>query len=494
MKNTGLVVAILLVALSSRAQITYNAPTSVSVIDYPATIPCPYNGAACRAGHGSLTGANYCLVPSEFPNTTICRVTDQNTVSTNRYYFNTSCDAGSEVNDWNINDDRFTICAAGNTQMLFSFNTATNTATQDTSFVSPGSTSPYFSYTQPYIMYHGHLNDSNDLAIFSYDTTSLGNPAGVPVVDIGTACSIAGLTRNSIANMGQGVTVSGDDQTFGVLGSSTVGQGSSGMIYVVAWNRTNGCCYWNTNTGSISGAGCIQTGTVDIADRFTVHNTRLGKGGTWMKVAPETCTGTCTTGEWNYFWQVGTTHVTIDTGRDGCGHTAAGYSHRVNKCNGATDPDGLFSAPFDSPDTTTSLPASYPSPSGADGAHISWANDNSSDSNPFIAIFQGTSVAVVHGWDNEILAVSPNGGNVYRLLHTYATPALLFTPGSVSQDGKYVLWTTDWDGMLGNADGRAVACTAGTTNCRTDVFVAVLPLNGSSFSSAPTGLTIIAVK
>jgi hypothetical protein len=71
-------------------------------------------------------------------------------------------------------------------------------------------------------MYHGHLNGTNDLALFSYDTTSLGNPTGTQMVDLGTACSIAGLTGNSSGNLVEGVTVSGADQTFAFDGSSTV--------------------------------------------------------------------------------------------------------------------------------------------------------------------------------------------------------------------------------------------------------------------------------
>ena len=454
----------------------YLAPTSVSVINYPTPMPCPYSGSGCTAGNGSLTGANFCQAPSDFPNTTICRVTDVNTVGTQHQY-NTSCDASSEVNDWNVNDDRFTICQAGNAQLLFSFNKSTNTATQDTSFVSPPMNgSAFFSFTQPYIMYHGDLNSSNDPAIFSYDTTDLANPSPVQVVDLATACSISALTGNSNAYFGEGVTVSGDDQTFGVLLSSTTGQGSSGAVYAVAWNRTNGCSYWNTNTGHVFVNG-VDQGAIGISDIFTIHNLRIGKGGTWLKVALSSCTGTCNTAIWNYFWQIGTTTVTNSTGPSGCGHTAAGYSDWVNKCEGNGNINGLYSTTFATPNTQTSLPSVYPSPDQGNGAHISWANDNSSDSAPFFAIMQAPTFTVTDGWDNEVLAVSMSGGVVYRLLHTYATAALAFTPGSISQDGKYFLWTTDWDGMLGNTNDTVAVCTVGTSNCRTDVFLAILPLS-----------------
>ena len=111
---------------------------------------------------------------------------------------------------------------------------------------------------------------------------------------------------------------------------------------------------------------------------------------------------------------------------------------------------------------------------------MSWANDNASDTAPFIALMQaGTGIyntfSAIDAWDNELLAVSTNGsGEVYRLAHTYAN-GLEFTPGSISQDGKYLLWTTNWDGMLGNTDGTDTPCTI-DMNCRVDVFMAVLPI------------------
>jgi hypothetical protein len=463
-----------LTGTGTAATVSYHsARTDLTFQPYPNPIPCP-SESGCPGG-GALTGANYQLTPSDFPSTPIVRITDVNTVGTQHSY-NTSCDASSEVNDWSMNDDRFTICQNGNRQLLFSFDTATNTATQDPTFVSPGTGSLYFSYTQPYIMYHAHLNGSNDLAIFSYDTTSLGNPTAVQVVDLGTACSIAGLIGNSSAAATQGITVSGDDQTFGVAGSSTDGQGSSGDYYAIAWNRTTGCTYWNTRTGHIFVNG-VDQGAIGISDTFLMHNLRIGKSGTWMKVQISSCLGACTSGAWNYLWEIGTTAITVSTSGNGCGHTAVGYSHWVNKCDGTEDVNGLFMSPFTSPNTQISLPASYPSPDQSNGAHLSWADDNDTDSAPFFAMMQGPSFAGATGaWTNELLGVSTNGsGLVYRLAHTYATTAMTFTPGAISQDGKYLLWTTDWDGMLGNTNGTDVACTIGI-NCRADVFMAILPI------------------
>jgi len=379
-------------------------------------------------------------------------------------------------------------------QLLYAFNPATNTATQSTSFSLAISSSAYFSYTQPYVMYHAHACPTGvagcaeyDLGIFSYDTScSAGiatcNPPPVLIIDLSTACGITALEGNDHAYATQGVTVSADDQTFGVPTSSTIGQGSSGNIYAIVWNRTKGCMYWNTATGQYFLNG-TPVGTIDIPDTFTLHNLRLGKSGLEAKVEGTigTCGGTCPGLQGatdKYFWTVGTGTVTYTTSNDGCGHSAIGYNLWVNKCEDQ-QANGLYSWTFPAPSTPTSLPAAYPSPDEGNGAHISWADDNSTDTAPFFAMFEANQFAAIDTWDNELLGVSTNGsGLVYRFAHSYATPAASpYVPGSISQDGKYLLWTTDWAGMLGNTNGTGESCTPGT-NCRLDVFLALLPLKG----------------
>ena len=78
---------------------------------------------------------------------------------------------------------------------------------------------------------------------------------------------------------------------------------------------------------------------------------------------------------------------------------------------------------------------------------------------------------------SEILAVSPGSGTVTRLAHTFGTgQSQRFTTkyaiGSVSQDGKFFLLSSDWMGTLGSESG-APTCTIGT-DCRGDVFVVEL--------------------
>lgn len=400
------------VTVTCGAGITYTARTDVTAQPYPSTIPCPYSGSGCTLGNGSLTGAGWAFTPSDFA-TPIVRLTDKNMGST-QHQFNTSCDSSSEVNDFNLNKDRVTMCEAGNTQRVFAMNTSTYALTYDSSFTTPGLFSMYWSYTQAYIAYHAHRNGSNDLAIFSYDFTcgsgiATCNPTPTQVVDLGTACSIGVLTGSASATTTEGLTVSGDDQTFAVLGSTSPSQGTAGAQYAIVWNRTNGCTYWNTGTGHVFVNGADQ-GALAITDTFYMHNMRLAKSGAWLKVSMQsgTCQSTCAS-NFNYFWQIAspkTVNISLQTS-NGCGHTAIGYNFWVNKCATGHNANDELEASFTAVNTNTSLPAAFPSPVISNSAHINWGSDNASDTNPFFSIMQAAGFAAVDGWDNEILESPP---------------------------------------------------------------------------------------
>jgi hypothetical protein len=76
----------------------------------------------------------------------------------------------------------------------------------------------------------------------------------------------------------------------------------------------------------------------------------------------------------------------------------------------------------------------------------------------------GTPLDTVAPWENEILCVETDGDDskVWRFAHTYSTAKGGFwtTPrGNVSQDGRFYLFTSDWENQLGrriSGDGYRV--------------------------------------
>jgi hypothetical protein len=303
------------------------------------------------------------------------------------------------------------------------------------------------------------------------------------------------------------VSVSGDDQTFAALGSTTGGQGSTGAVYVIVWNRTTGCRVWNALTGAVTGSWG-PTGTINITDKFYLHNVRINKAGTAIKVTQNTCApspGGCTANTNIYVWPISglTVNRIIADSTDGCGHTVIGALNTMNDCGNLSGSRGYFQLrPFSSNDQGgTSILSTYPSAFNNEDGHFSWAEDNGSDTNPvFAALYTGTFEAT-DAWDNEILGLRTDGsGTAYRFAHNYITGldtenfGAEYGIGSVSQDGKYFIWGSDWDGMLGQIGGGSASCTIGT-NCRADVFIAVLPFNNPSGSaSPPLSLRVVSIQ
>jgi len=471
----------------SDAQISYNASISTAVVPYPSTIPCPYSGSGCTAGNGSLTGANHTVTPSDFGNP-ITRLTDDSTMSTANSY-NWSYTGAAYALPIDITDTRFTVYTNGNEALPMSWNPGTRTAAKlyGTSYTltpQPASTVG-FSYTQPYVGYAIAFNGSNDPAIYSWNFSStVTAPTAVQVVDLATCVS----ALSGVGDQWNGeLTVSQDDQTFAVSESTTSGQGSSGAVYVIVWNRTNGCRVWNTSNGAVTGAWGT-TGTIGVADEFTIHDSTIGEGGTWVEVIAATClNNSCAASPtWlTYLWDISTLTVNGWTDNSRCGHSMVGYSYSVNSCDYNTEYnstawyESLNSAPNIGPPTYVLNTPMSGAGSGLN-EHPGWQMDNSSDTNPFCdSTYNTTQFAPVNVYDDEILChqtSQSSGSNViWRFAHTYATGhgasfEAEFVIGAPSADGRWFLWTSDWDGMLGNTNGSSNSCTIGR-NCRNDVFI-----------------------
>jgi hypothetical protein len=111
--------------------------------------------------------------------------------------------------------------------------------------------------------------------------------------------------------------------------------------------------------------------------------------------------------------------------------------------------------------------------------HFSWNNTNAEDTNPIcVSTYRpsnpntpATPLSVDGPWENEIVCVETDGkeSKVWRFAHNYSTAKNGFwsTPrGNVSQDGRYFMFTSDWEDQLGEAPNG--------NKYRTDVFIVEL--------------------
>lgn len=502
---------VLLLGASCWAQtFSYSARSDVTAQGYPGSIPCP-SGSGC-AGGGALTGANYAFTPSDFPTTEIVRLTDSTLPTSpfgstvNQAWF-TNCGGAGQVNLMDTTDTRFYLCGEGSADYVFSWNASTLTATE--LYYAPncgaggtGTGNLFFSFTQPHVAYSvGFVpNGSNlDIAFCQYDFTSavtaptISNGKITVLVDLATCAAALGNISGSAPYVDD-ISVSGDDQTFGAVVSTGSGQGTA--VYAVVWDRTKGCRVLETDTGAITGSyGGAPTGTLAISDRYYVHGGRMGKGNTYFMTSVQSCISNCGPGNNDglVIWNIATLNAqTVPNG--GFAHLAVGYNEiAVN--NGTTvssvyHQQTFISYPMANTSSYSVINNTWPPSVIPWDDHPGWATDNSTDTAPFCGsgyIGNGSSntFTPTYAWDNEILCTAMDGsGTVWRMNHTYGTNFSQFfnvasVIGAPSQDGKYFLWSTDWDGMLGKTDLVTTACTIGT-NCRGDVFLAILPILAST--------------
>jgi hypothetical protein len=111
-------------------------------------------------------------------------------------------------------------------------------------------------------------------------------------------------------------------------------------------------------------------------------------------------------------------------------------------------------------------------------SHFSWNNVDPDDSAPVCfstyhganPAAPGTAPLVVGPWENEIDCAEADrkASKVWRFAHTYSTARNGFwsTPrGNISQDGRFFMFTSDWEDQLGKGQNDKY---------RTDVFIVEL--------------------
>jgi hypothetical protein len=362
--------------------------------------------------------------------------------------------ASGEQNAWNATSTNFYVVTAGGGFQLYDFVPSTLSVRMRKSLDLGWRTEPQFSFSHPNLLF-GTTSGRPELQQYDLSTGK------VSTVDDPGRC----LKLNS-ADAAFDVSVSADDNRFmAVIGPR---QNENYLVYI--YDRNQGCRWYNTQTGEVGGQWGPK-GTISIPDRYGVHNARISKSGRFISIAR----GMGGSGKWRV-WDVDTLNVQICS--VGCsGHHAVGYSSIVNP--GGNHPMALVKRPLDHLDAPVPLIADLQgSPGYWYDLHISWNNVDSGDDSPAcLATYRpsnpatlGTPLDVAGPWENEIVCVETDGkqSRVWRFAHTYSTAKNGFwsTPrGNVSPDGRFYIFTSDWQDQLGRtSDGKY----------RTDVFIVEL--------------------
>lgn len=363
----------------------------------------------------------------------------------NIYYVTNS---SSEQNTWNTDSTRFYVIGNGGNFLLYSFDPATMQATWEP---IPGSingalpvANDAFSRTNPNIVYG--KAESPDQVIAQYDI-SANNLTDL----IATTSCVPGLAASS--HMGD-VSVSAGDQ---LLLTYEGGTEQDTDMFVVVYEKSLGCRWYNTSTGEIGG----QWGPVGKATSgasFLMHNARISISGDWAVL------GSSKTPQ-KFFWQVGTLNVTacgIAEPPYCGGHGVGGYKNYVNS-SGVLDDMNIMIRPFD--DLNSSADLIHPLPKAVQWGfdkHLSWNDDNSTDTMPVCGstyLEENGPRAINRSWNREIFCLRTDGvqSQVWRFGHNrsvYQDDDFWSTPrGNVSQDGKFYMFTSTWENQLGPQSG-----------------------------------------
>jgi hypothetical protein len=382
---------------------TFNTPTDVNPIAYPDPIPCPSHGdPGCP--RGAPTGAGWTFTEPGFPNTPLTRVTDYNTLSVGRYRdWQVDPGGSAEVSAFSTQNDRFYLSESGSEIHVWQLTYPTFRELYGGDCVLDGSRTGdcannlWFSRATNDLAYTVSPNTNGDLAIFSENFSSTSalptvrNGGIVELKDLSTcpgASALAKASGWSAADWYDGVSASNDDQTFGLVASTTPGQSNTTAVLAIIWNRTKGCRVYNTGLAlSTRGHGTVMgrlgpTGPISISEDYYVHNFRLGLDGSWAKITIQSCFSGCGSYDALIYWQTGTLQATVGKNNGAqfdCGHSVIGYSTAVNLCYERYYQNYL-SRPVDSPLNWSSLPAISPSQTDLTGfdQHGTWPSGEGS--------------------------------------------------------------------------------------------------------------------
>ena len=428
----------------------YCARTDVRVESYPKAAPA--------------VGAAGSIVSDPVFSSRIVRVTDTRTDS-RRSSESYSTPSSAEQNSWNTDDTKFYVRGLEGGLELFEFKPSTMalhlTGVPNVSWTGE----PQFSYSQPNILYGivrgGPIIQQYDIS--TNRTTEVHNASK--------------CIKLKSSDAGHAISTSADDQRMAMV----VGPEQDTNYLVYVYDRAKGCRWYNAETGEMGGQWGVK-GTVSIHDRYLIHDARINKSGQFVEISSSGASvpgvGPPLSPAQSFVWNVDTMDVAL-CGPKGCkGHHALGYSHLLNPSE-QEHPMNLWIRPLNRLDATSPLIKQLPTIQAWYDLHISWNDVSPDDSIPAcLSTYRrdnpnapGAAPKVAGPWENEIVCVETDrkGSRVWRFAHTYSTAQNGFwsTPrGNVSQDGRFYMFTSDWEDQLGR--GR------GTSSYRTDVFIVEL--------------------
>jgi len=370
--------------------------------------------------------------------------------------------SNAHLNAWNATSTKFFVISNDGTIVPYTFDAQTMTASRinATSSGSGGLTltfyiEPQFSMTNPDLIFGA--GGSNGRTILSYD---FGTKTYSTIVNLDTL--VPGLS-GYVGAVNTGGVPSETLLTF-------FGGGSQDQHFLALLKPLNGgpSKLMNTVTSTING---VPTATTL---NFHIHGMQIDRSGRYVFIYP---TGADLAAPRSasqvYLWDTATDNVTAMGGMLPAGHDAAGFGVWINQdccTSSAWDAAQWQYRSLANPSSTRDMISPVlPVKEIYMADHTTWNNAQPDRDVPVISSTYryGNNTAPWRAWDDEIIGIDPSSGTVYRFGHhrsnigsdsNPAAPYFWYEPiANISPDGRWVLFTTNWEKTLGTdaAEGTA---------------------------------------
>jgi hypothetical protein len=374
-------------------------------------------------------------------------------------------EGSGKANEWSADTKKFYVIGQGGHVLVFGFDPSTMAisslpnAGTGKGLLLPLRPGPSFSFVDPDLIY-GTTN-KKPLTITSY---RFSTGVSTAVTDT-TTCGMQ-------PPLGSGRSVVSDDDVSLSLDDSRVSISEGGPqfgkhMFVVVYDKDLGCRWYNTQTGKIGGKWG-RLGKATVGTSYLIRHAYLARSGNYVQILTDV-------GVW-YVWDLATLNVTScgpGSGADCGGYGVTGYNSFVNG-PAVLDEMQVVKRPLSALSQITSLVYPLPSPGNwGQAQHFTWSNVDVNDSTPVCGSTHSYDgdVAIEHPFVGEIFCIETDqvASTVWRFAHnraTYMNPYFQTQPlGTVSADGRFFLFTSNWDAQLGNGTDGAP---------RSDVFIVKL--------------------
>ena len=364
--------------------------------------------------------------------------------------------AGSgEGNEWSMDTGKFYVIGAGGQDLAFAFDPKTMAisslpnAGAGEGLLVPLRAGGSFSFVDPDLIYG--TEDPDTLTITSY---RFSTGISTPIIDT-TTCGVQPPLGNSAVS-DDDVTISLDDSRVSI---SEGGTESGNHMFVVVYDKKLGCRWYNTQTGQIGGQWGT-TGTATVTTPYLIRHAYLSRSGNYVVIRVNWF-------GW-YLWDLTTLNITAcpvhNTVQECAGYMTVGYNSLVN--GPAIKGDMQVAVrPLANPAQIDQLVWPILFEWGQE-QQFTWSNVDVNDSTPVCGTtheYDGDT-EIDQPFAGEVFCIETDGlaSAVWRFAHNravYIDPYFQTQPlGSVSMDGRFFLFTSDWDSQLGNGvDGQPLS-------------------------------------